>query len=76
MIDVNELKGFSKLGALSPKALCMAAEAMTRHVFMSGEIVFRKGDDDDLIHFLLEGSIVLTSSPPPPGAWVSTQVMK
>lgn len=70
MIDLNDLKIFSKLGALSPKALRMAAEAMTHHVFMPGEILFRKGDDDRLTYFLLEGSVALTSSPESPVVFI------
>lgn len=61
MIDIDELKGFSKLGALSPKALRMAADAMTRRVFMPGKSLFREGDNDRLTYFLLEGSVALSS---------------
>lgn len=59
MIDAYQLKPFALLGSLSHSGLDRAAREMTVLELAPGDVLFRAGDRDGLIHFLLEGTVSL-----------------
>ncbi|NTV93992.1 MAG: cyclic nucleotide-binding domain-containing protein [Thiobacillus sp.] len=63
MLDRERLQRFSPLDTLSAEGLSRAAEAMTERRLAIGDILFRKGDNDTLAFFLLDGNVTLRSDP-------------
>lgn len=61
MFDLERLTSFSILSSLTETGLEKVAEVMTIHSLNRGEILFRKGESDNYVHFLLEGHIGLRS---------------
>jgi CRP-like cAMP-binding protein len=61
MIDRARLKPFALLDTLSPGGLAQAAEQARPLPLAAGDILFRLGDRDGALHFLLAGSIELLS---------------
>jgi CRP-like cAMP-binding protein len=63
MIDSQRLRQFNLLNDLSPDILERVAQAMNAQHLPANHILFRKGDKDDQVYFLLEGEIALHSEP-------------
>jgi CRP-like cAMP-binding protein len=65
-IDPQRLARFSPLDTLTGKGLRQVAEAISLRSLDSGETLFRKGDRDGAMYFLLAGRIALRSDPTSP----------
>ncbi len=63
MIDLDQLKRFSPLDALTGNGLRQVSEAMTVRKLEPGARLFNKGDRDKLVYFLLDGTVTLRSEP-------------
>ena len=61
MIDLQQLKRLSPLDSLTAKGLEQAAAAMTFRSLGPGDTLFNKGERDNQMYFLLEGTISLRS---------------
>ena len=61
MIDPQRLTRFSPLDTLSGDGLLQAAQAINERRLNLGEVLFRKGEQDRLTFFLLDGTITLHS---------------
>ncbi len=59
MTDTEELQNLSPLNVLSPAGLRKAAEGMRVRELMPGDILFRAGDQDSRVYFLLQGTVIL-----------------
>ncbi|WP_165873480.1 cyclic nucleotide-binding domain-containing protein [Parasulfuritortus cantonensis] len=63
MLEPQSLRHFSPLDALSETGLGQAAEAMTVQRLGVGGELFRKGERDHAVYFLLSGRVALRSDP-------------
>jgi CRP-like cAMP-binding protein len=63
MDDLEQLKRFSPLDALTDNGLRQAAGAMTLRKLEAGARLFNKGDRDNFVYFLLDGTVSLRSDP-------------
>jgi len=61
MIDPARIQHFYLLHDLSPDILQQVAAEMVLQAWPKGHVLFRKGDRDNLVYFLLEGEIALRS---------------
>lgn len=61
MIEVDQIRQFNLLSELSQDILDKVAEAMSLESWPASHILFRKGDQDRQVYFLLEGDIALHS---------------
>jgi CRP-like cAMP-binding protein len=61
MIDAARIQQFNLLHDLSPDILQQVAAEMTLHTWPQGHVLFRKGDRDTTVSFLLEGEVALRS---------------
>jgi len=61
MIEIDRIRQFNLLSELSEDILEKVAEAMNLEVWPASHILFRKGDQDRFVYFLLEGEIALHS---------------
>lgn len=66
MIDPQQLKQFALLNSLTDGGLRQAAEQLGVIELHPGDTLFRRGDEDTDIYFLLRGSIALRSDPTSP----------
>jgi CRP-like cAMP-binding protein len=67
MIAADTLARFVPLDTLSSGALRKAAELARERRYATGEVLFRQGDEDGDLFFLLEGEVALaTTSQDPP----------
>jgi CRP-like cAMP-binding protein len=63
MISIDRIQQFNLLNDLALDILTQVAEEMSLQTWPAGHILFRKGDKDDLVYFLLEGEIALRTEP-------------
>lgn len=63
MISAPLIQQFNLLNDLSPDILGEVAKAMTLQTWPARHVLFRKGDKDDQVYFLLEGEIALRTEP-------------
>lgn len=63
MMAPERLRRFSPLDSLTENGLRLAAEAVVVREARVGETLFRKGEQDHQVFFLLHGSIALRSDP-------------
>jgi CRP-like cAMP-binding protein len=61
MIEIDRIRRFNLLSDLSEDILAKVAEEMSLEVWPASHILFRKGDQDRFVYFLLEGEIALHS---------------
>lgn len=61
MLDPSRLRAFTPLDSLSQDGLARVVEQTSTRLLKPGDTLFRSGDNDKSIYFLLEGSIELRS---------------
>lgn len=65
MVDVEQLKAFALLDSLSHLGLAEVAERAEKRQLQAGDLLFRQGERDAAIHFLLEGALALDAADQP-----------